>query len=97
MGISLDEFYYLARQCNYRVNILGGQVTDEMIEEAMQRLGEARVARLEAVKDVPSKDWPGLSLPRLDGKGNLKPGTNKEAVCQAFQRLFWYIRRILSE
>jgi hypothetical protein len=86
-----DEFCQLVLTFHYGQDLVD-KVTDELIVEGMRWCGP-HAARLEAVARVPPEEWQSISLPRFDGKGNIRPRLVRYAVKDAFRMLCAHMRR----
>ncbi len=94
MSISVDEFLRLKRVCEPKRSLsLQGPLTEELINEATRRLPVYQVCRLEAAKNVSSKEWPTLVFPRKDGLGNITP----KGVEQAVRHIYWKLARTVEQ
>jgi len=94
MSITTDEFLKLKKICEPKRSLnLQSPLTDELINEAARRLPFYLVCRLEAAKNVPSKEWPTLVLPRKDGLGNITPN----GVAQAVHHVYWRLERAVEK
>jgi hypothetical protein len=90
MSITVDEFLRLKKICEPKRSLnLQSPLTDEIIKEAARRLPFYLVCRLEAAKNVPSKEWPTLVLPRKDNLGNITPN----GVAQAVRHVYWRLEK----
>ncbi len=97
MSITVDEFLRLKKICEPRSSDLPVPLTDALINEAAGRLRPYLLSRLEAAKNVSSKEWRTLVIPRRDGLGNITPKGVAQAVDHAYWRLECEVRAIASE
>ncbi len=94
MSITVDEFLGLKKICEPKRSLnLQVPLEEEFINEAVRRLPFYQVCRLEAAKNVPSKEWPTLVFPRKDGLGNITPN----GVGQAVRHIYWKLARTVEQ
>jgi len=93
MSITVDEFLRLKEICEPKRRLdLEVPLTDGLIDEAVRHLPVYQVCRLEAVKNLPVKEWPALQLPRKDGLGDIKP----DCVRNTVSNIFWKLARTVE-
>jgi hypothetical protein len=98
MSITVDEFLRLKEICEPKRRLdLEAPLTDELIDEAARQLPFYQMCRLEAVKNVPVKEWPALQLPRKDSLGNIKPDCVRNAVANIFWKLARTVEHVARE
>jgi hypothetical protein len=87
-----DEFCRLVRVFRYGHDLVD-KATDELIAEGMRLLPNPHASRLGFIIGVPPEEWYSISLPRLDGKGYIKPRLVHYAV-KEFRNLCLHMRRV---
>ena len=90
-----DEFCQLVKVFRYGHDLVD-EATDDLIAEGMRWLPNPHASRLEfAPRELPKsrEGWSSISLPRLDGKGFIKPRLVYYAVRDVFRYLCIHMTR----